>query len=61
MLFLQAEPHLPGRLYIHPDCPAAGSHWMKQPIPFHKVKITNNNLDQHGHVSLIQQFKFLYS
>lgn len=48
----KAEPHMPGRLYIHPDSPAAGSHWMKQPVPFHKLKLTNNNLDQNGHVSI---------
>lgn len=49
----KAEPHMPGRLYIHPDSPASGSHWMKQPMSFHKLKLTNNNLDQNGHVSLI--------
>lgn len=47
----KAEPHMPGRLYIHPDSPASGAHWMKQPVPFHKLKLTNNNLDQNGHVS----------
>lgn len=47
----KAEPHMPGRLYIHPDSPASGSHWLKQPVTFHKLKLTNNNLDQNGHVS----------
>ena len=47
----KAEPHMPGRLYIHPDSPASGAHWMKQPVSFHKLKLTNNNLDQNGHVS----------
>ena len=42
---------MPGRLYIHPDSPASGSHWLKQPVTFHKLKLTNNNLDQNGHVS----------
>jgi hypothetical protein len=51
-----AEPHMPGRLYIHPDSPASGSHWMKQPLTFHKLKLTNNNLDQNGHVSQIYNF-----
>lgn len=49
----KAEPHMPGRLYIHPDSPASGSHWMKQPLTFHKLKLTNNNLDQNGHVSFM--------
>ena len=48
----KAEPHMPGRLYIHPDSPASGSHWLKQPVTFHKLKLTNNNLDQNGHVSI---------
>ncbi|KAL8597201.1 hypothetical protein ACOMHN_022248 [Nucella lapillus] len=47
----KAEPHMPGRLYIHPDSPASGSHWMKQPVAFQKLKLTNNNLDQSGHQS----------
>ena len=47
----KAEPFMPGRLYIHPDSPASGNHWMKQPTSFHKLKLTNNNLDQNGHVS----------
>ena len=47
----KAEPHMPGRLYIHPDSPATGAVWMKQVVTFHKMKLTNNNLDQHGHVS----------
>ena len=47
----KAEPHVPGRIYIHPDSPASGAHWMKQPVSFHKLKLTNNNLDQNGHVS----------
>ncbi len=50
----KAEPHMPGRLYIHPDSPASGGHWMKQPVSFHKLKLTNNNLDQNGHVSGLQ-------
>lgn len=48
----KAEPHMPGRLYIHPDSPASGAHWMKQSLSFHKLKLTNNNLDQNGHVSV---------
>lgn len=50
----KAEPHMPGRVYIHPNSPASGSHWMKQPMTFHKLKLTNNNLDQNGHVSYIK-------
>ncbi|XP_070205063.1 T-box transcription factor TBX6-like isoform X2 [Littorina saxatilis] len=54
----KAEPHMPGRLYIHPDSPASGNHWMKQPITFHKLKLTNNNLDQNGHIILNSMHKY---
>jgi hypothetical protein len=57
----KAEPHMPGRLYIHPDSPASGAHWMKQPTSFHKLKLTNNNLDQQGHVSILRYLKKIYS
>ncbi|XP_012685853.1 T-box transcription factor 16 [Clupea harengus] len=48
----KAEPQPPCRTYLHPDSPAPGSHWMKQPISFLKLKLTNNTLDQHGHIIL---------
>ncbi|XP_047738688.1 T-box transcription factor TBX6 isoform X2 [Hyalella azteca] len=54
----KAEPHLPGRLYIHPDSPASGAQWMRHPVSFQKVKLTNNNLDQQGHIVLNSMHKF---
>ena len=54
----KAEPHLPGRLYLHPDSPASGSQWMRHPVQFQKVKLTNNNLDQQGHIVLNSMHKF---
>lgn len=48
----KAEPHTLGRFYIHPDSPATGVQWMKQQIMFHKMKLTNNGMDQNGHVFL---------
>lgn len=41
----------PTRLYIHPDSPALGSHWMNTVVSFYKLKLTNNQLDKQGHVS----------
>uniref|UniRef100_A0A3B4B1N7 T-box domain-containing protein n=1 Tax=Periophthalmus magnuspinnatus TaxID=409849 RepID=A0A3B4B1N7_9GOBI len=49
----KAEPQPPCRTYVHPDSPAPGSHWLKQSLSFLKLKLTNNTLDQHGHVSII--------
>ncbi|XP_067397008.1 T-box transcription factor TBX21 [Emydura macquarii macquarii] len=39
----KAEGNMPGnRLYIHPDSPNTGAHWMRQEISFGKLKLTNN-------------------
>ena len=46
-----ADAPMPGRVYIHPDSPALGEEWMRQVVSFDKVKLTNNELDQQGHVS----------
>ncbi|XP_064425728.1 T-box transcription factor TBX6 [Latimeria chalumnae] len=54
----KAEPLLPDRVYIHPDSPANGAHWMRQAISFHKIKLTNNTLDQQGHIILHSMHKY---
>jgi hypothetical protein len=41
------------RLYVHPDSPFTGEQLLKQMVSFEKVKLTNNELDQHGHVSIM--------
>ena len=42
----------PTRLYMHPESPALGSYWMHTIINFYKLKLTNNQLDKQGHVSI---------
>uniref|UniRef100_A0A670ZWN2 T-box domain-containing protein n=1 Tax=Pseudonaja textilis TaxID=8673 RepID=A0A670ZWN2_PSETE len=54
----KAEPRPPCRTYIHPDSPALGSHWMKEPLSFQKLKLTNNTLDQQGHVILHSMHRY---
>ncbi|XP_054851828.1 T-box-containing protein TBX6L-like [Eublepharis macularius] len=54
----KAEPQLPRRTYVHPDSPALGSHWMKEPISFQKLKLTNNTLDQQGHTVLHSMHRY---
>ncbi|XP_054906746.1 T-box transcription factor 16 [Poeciliopsis prolifica] len=54
----KAEPQPPCRTYLHPDSPALGSHWMKQSITFLKLKLTNNTLDQHGHIILHSMHRY---
>uniref|UniRef100_H2ZFN3 T-box domain-containing protein n=1 Tax=Ciona savignyi TaxID=51511 RepID=H2ZFN3_CIOSA len=58
----KADPELPKRMYIHPDSPATGVQWMNRPgVSFHKLKLTNNIADPHGHVSLAPQTTILNS
>ncbi|XP_053197425.1 T-box transcription factor TBX21 [Scomber japonicus] len=39
----KAEGNMPGnRMYMHPDSPNTGAHWMRQEVSFSKLKLTNN-------------------
>jgi T-box protein 20 len=49
----KADPPAPCRLYMHPDSPFTGEQLRKQVVSFEKVKLTNNEMDKHGHVSFI--------
>lgn len=55
-----AEPQSPQRMYLHQDSPALGSHWQAQPLLFNKVKLTNNTLDNNGHVSTLERDSFFF-
>lgn len=46
----KADPATPGRVHFHPDSPAKGAQWMRQIVSFDKLKLTNNLLDDNGHV-----------
>ena len=46
----KADPISPPRIHVHPDSPAPGTTWMKQVVSFDKLKLTNNQLDENGHV-----------
>ncbi|XP_073453968.1 T-box transcription factor TBX22 [Aquarana catesbeiana] len=46
------------RLYIHPDSPCSGETWMRQIINFDRVKLTNNEMDDKGHVILQSMHKY---
>ena len=50
----KADPEVHPRMFIHPDSPCSGSHWMARPhISFQKLKLTNNISDRGGNVSTI--------
>ncbi|XP_026076740.1 T-box brain protein 1 [Carassius auratus] len=39
----KADTNVTGsRVYVHPDSPNTGAHWMRQEISFGKLKLTNN-------------------
>lgn len=57
----KADPISPPRIHVHPDSPAPGSTWMKQIVSFDKLKLTNNQLDENGHVNKAKHFDFLFS
>ncbi|QQP41973.1 Optomotorblind proteinlike, partial [Caligus rogercresseyi] len=46
----KADPEMPKRMYIHPDSPATGEHWMQ--------KLTNNISDKHGLTILNSMHKY---
>jgi hypothetical protein len=37
----KSEPQPPCSVYLHPESPNFGAHWMKEPVSFAKVKLTN--------------------
>ncbi|XP_053800677.1 MAX gene-associated protein isoform X4 [Vidua chalybeata] len=55
----KAEPHVLGRVFIHPESPSTGQFWMHQPVSFYKLKLTNNILDQEGHIILHSMHRYL--
>ncbi|XP_061644149.1 T-box transcription factor TBX22 [Phyllopteryx taeniolatus] len=46
------------RLYVHADSPCAGETWMRQVISFDRVKLTNNEMDDKGHIILQSMHKY---
>lgn len=54
----KADPPLPTRFYIHPDCPFTGEQLHKQTVSFEKLKLTNNMLDKNGHIILNSMHKY---
>lgn len=54
----KADPISPPRFHLHPDSPAPGSHWMRQLVSFDKLKLTNNQLDDNGHIILNSMHRY---
>lgn len=54
----KADPHV-SRLFVHPESPATGLHWMQYPVSFYRLKLCNNTLDQEGHIILHSMHRYL--
>ncbi|GFY67617.1 t-box transcription factor TBX1-A, partial [Trichonephila inaurata madagascariensis] len=54
----KADPNMPPRMHLHPDSPAKGAQWMKQVISFDKLKLTNNQMDDNGHIILNSMHRY---
>ncbi|XP_072494038.1 T-box transcription factor TBX10 [Notamacropus eugenii] len=54
----KADPATPGRMHFHPDSPAKGAQWMRQIVSFDKLKLTNNLLDENGHIILNSMHRY---
>ncbi|XP_011505963.1 PREDICTED: T-box-containing protein TBX6L-like [Ceratosolen solmsi marchali] len=55
----EPQPPVERRLYMHPDSPASGSHWMQHPLGFSKLKLTNNVVEHHSNVLLTSMHKYI--
>ena len=49
----KADAPPPHRFYVHPDAPYTGDQLRKNVVSFEKVKLTNNEMDKSGKVSVV--------
>ncbi|KAG8179970.1 hypothetical protein JTE90_016303 [Oedothorax gibbosus] len=54
----KADPNMPPRMHVHPDSPAKGAQWGKQVVSFDKLKLTNNQMDDNGHIILNSMHRY---
>ncbi|XP_072377101.1 T-box transcription factor TBX20-like isoform X2 [Diabrotica undecimpunctata] len=54
----KADPPAPCRTCSHPDSPFSGEQLRKQVVSFEKIKLTNNEMDKHGHLVLNSMHKY---
>ncbi|XP_069688920.1 T-box transcription factor T isoform X2 [Periplaneta americana] len=53
----KAEVPPPNPIYMHPESPNFGAHWMKEPVSFAKVKLTNKT-NGNGQIMLNSLHKY---
>ncbi|XP_044271939.1 T-box transcription factor TBX3-like isoform X2 [Tribolium madens] len=52
------EAQSPHRIYMHPESPSKGAHWMNQDISFSRVKLTNTCSPPQGQMVLSSMHKY---
>ncbi|KAK9299808.1 hypothetical protein QLX08_007304 [Tetragonisca angustula] len=55
----ETQPRIDRRIYLHPDSPATGAHWMQQSLKFDKLKLTNNVADPKNNIVLLSMHKYV--
>ncbi|XP_076642032.1 T-box protein 2 isoform X1 [Halictus rubicundus] len=55
----EPQPRIDRRMYLHPESPATGAHWMQHPLSFCKLKLTNNAVDPRTNVVLTSMHKYI--
>ncbi|KAK1135940.1 hypothetical protein K0M31_000512 [Melipona bicolor] len=55
----ETQPRFDRRIYLHPDSPATGAHWMQQSFKFDKLKLTNNVADPKNNIVLLSMHKYV--
>ncbi|XP_076394123.1 T-box protein VegT isoform X2 [Megachile rotundata] len=55
----EPQPRIDRRIYLHPESPATGAHWMQHPLSFNKLKLTNNAVDPKNNVVLTSMHKYI--
>lgn len=49
------------RVYMHPDSPNTGNHWMRQEVSFGKLKLTNNKGSSNNLAQVLLRKKVCWS
>ncbi|XP_033935114.1 MAX gene-associated protein isoform X2 [Pseudochaenichthys georgianus] len=55
----KAESHGKSQPFAHPESPSTGEHWMKNPVSFYKLKLTNNVSEQEENTILHPMHRYL--
>ncbi|XP_045474628.1 T-box transcription factor mls-1-like [Harmonia axyridis] len=48
----------PSGIYVHPESPSLGKHWMAQAVSFDKCKLTNNTIKAAGSLTLTSMHRY---